>query len=359
MLDITSGVPEANDGLRAALPVLGTGQWEAYAALANWGLAMGGTLIAQGPGGGANPGGSQTWRYWIWPRYQIVARLWCISLSMRPGIVGPGATVDTHNATGTFAIDGTNVRSWRIDPTGYTRTTNFRFVQTVETPTADPGEITFGFAVNADAGDAVYMDALACYEIRRATNTTFGPTPSALGALHAPAPPPGSVQTGAIISEGGIASVSAGGLMLLGMHEEMLQTEMRRSCLFSDFRPAGLNMGTSYTSVYRRDPALLARTRYAGETVRAVDLAVYGNGPSGSTARITMTSGDTFTIALVDGVPGWHTTQVDIETEDPSRWGIDGGIRGGTRDRIKLEGRRVGGSDGDCKIYGMCVAEAT
>jgi hypothetical protein len=88
-----------------------------------------------------------------------------------------------------------------------------------------------------------------------------------------------------------------------------------------------------------------------------VSVAVYGKGPSGSTCRITASTGDVATINLPFPIAGWDTSGINISVEDPSRWGTDGGIPGGTRERLTIEGQRVGGSAGDCVVYGVIVED--
>lgn len=88
-------------------------------------------------------------------------------------------------------------------------------------------------------------------------------------------------------------------------------------------------------------PAIQTRLMYIGETVRTVGLAVFAAGFG--EVRVTMSNGDSHTFTIDSGYaedPGaWFVSSIDVETDDPDRWSIDGGIRGGTRDEITIEYR--------------------
>ena len=96
-------------------------------------------------------------------------------------------------------------------------------------------------------------------------------------------------------------------------------------------------------------PAVQTRLMYAGETTRTckwnVHATITGNGGS---VRITMANGDVSTFVLTGDTSGWQDVPLDIEvsTDDPDRWSIDGGLRGGVRDTVTLEAKRedVGGT---------------
>jgi hypothetical protein len=344
VLDTSEGDALLNADLRAAHPVRGTFQWEDFGRAAAWALGRGGTLVMQGPSGlGVAAGADETWRWWTRPRAQTVARLWCVSLGMRT------APVANHHATGAFTA-GLTPQPFTISPSQTGRVAVYRVLERLPTPSATPAEVTLEIDVDSGAGGAVYLEGATCYEISRATLTEYGAGPS-------PVPDVGTLQTGALITEASTTAKSVDGLFNAVLDASLMQTETRRGCLFSDYRPAGMIVGTSYTNLYLRNPAVLARARYAGETVRSVELAFYGHGPAGSNVRITATSGDVATLPLPTS-DGWTSGyQMDINTEDPARWGTDGGIRGGTRDRLTIEGQRVGGSAGDAVVYGIYVGE--
>lgn len=338
VIDNRAGDLSLNTDLRAALPVRGLGQWSDYGAAVAWLAAQGGTLVMQGPSVGADVGNSQTWRWWAWPRYPIVARLWCVSLGMRT------AAAANWHATGSI----TGIGRFTIAPDSFGRVTNLRYVQQV-TATNTAGEITFVLNNDASSGGPVYMEGVTCYEIPRATIATFGAAPNQVTQLH-------TVQTGAPIVERETAANSLDGVLSRTLDEAMLQGHARRSCFWSDCRPTGQSPGTSYQVLYLHNPPVLARPRYLGESTRTIALAVYGSGPSGSTVRFTSDS-DVATIALPTS-NGWAFGTLDVDCDDPTEWGSDGGLQGGTRDRIVIEGRRVGGSQGDCDIFSTCMGEA-
>lgn len=99
-----------------------------------------------------------------------------------------------------------------------------------------------------------------------------------------------------------------------------------------------------------------------GGTLATVNANVHGwigNGATRGDCRLTMTNGSTATFSITapnalagggawPGVTGygglWAGAQsMQVEVDDPSRWGIDGGIQGGTRDLCNVEVRVIGG----------------
>jgi len=91
---------------------------------------------------------------------------------------------------------------------------------------------------------------------------------------------------------------------------------------------------------YPINPAIQNRLMYNGETTRDVKVNVYAKVSSGATGTIlmTMTNGATCTFTVTSTSATWHTTQtLTVEVDDPTRWETDGGIRGGTRDELKVE----------------------
>lgn len=354
VIDVTEGAPTANADVRAALPVRANGQWADWTAACNWALAKGGTLITCGPSSGAVPGNSQTYRFWIHPRSQIVARLWVVSLSMRHA----ATTVALHHATGQIQVPtGTPIGSYVITPDDYGRTRTFEFVQLLGSPSATPAEVTMQMTVDASSGTpGVFMDGVSCYEIRRGVIETFGPNPSTLGGFPAPATAAPTVETGATIRGHGYLARSVDSLMTTATDRTMLQVESRRSCLHSWYRPTGQTVGTTYENLNIRNPPVLARTRY-GQTVTEVAISVYGVGPAGSNVRFTAErSGDVTTLVLPTSL-GWVHGLIDVDGEQPNTWQVDGGLRGTSdRDTIKIEAQRVGA--GTCTVYGGQIAES-
>lgn len=150
------------------------------------------------------------------------------------------------------------------------------------------------------------------------------------------------VEPGSMIYDGYANRESIAGLERVT--KELQTGYFRRGGLFnwSSGYSSGVNTAsTSYQSLHSDGikPAIQTRLMYNGETVRSVRCAIFVIGFGN--VRVTMTSGDsvTFTVAEAygEGAGVWIVDDLDVETDDPSRWDTDGGIRGGTRDEITIE----------------------
>lgn len=107
-------------------------------------------------------------------------------------------------------------------------------------------------------------------------------------------------------------------------------------------------------------PAVQNRLMYNGETTRNVNCNVYARVSSGATGsvQVSMTNGATATFAVTSTSNVWHTTQtLAVETDDPTRWESDGGIRGGSRDFIQV-GLRVASGGQTVYLLGVSVWDA-
>jgi len=358
-IDRTAGGSGTPSELRVASPVLGAGQWVQYTKAALWGLAQCGSLVLAGPNGGASPGSSDTWRYYIWPRYQCSARLWCVTLWM------PSADLDSHQATGTFEIPGgTIVGRWTLDKGDYQKVRTFQFVESVSSPSASPGEVVCKLTNASTSDDDVFVTSIACYEIRRNGLVNFGPTPSSLGTFHVNAPNPSTVQTGAPIAEDDDTSISAQGTMRTIIEPTMLMAEARRGCLFSHFHSPGFdNDTTSYVNAFAEDIPVLARFRYISGVTGTIRVAAYCVGSANSKIKFTASSGDSIELDMPTGATvasaDWVVDDLDIDSEDASSSSTHGGLRGGTRDTVAVEIKRGDATGlGTSILYGVCMGEA-
>lgn len=152
----------------------------------------------------------------------------------------------------------------------------------------------------------------------------------------------GSVEPGTLIYDGYDDRESIGGLE--HAVEDLRALYFRRGTLFSwasGYSDGFNTASTSYQQLFGdgANPAIQTRLMYTGETVRTVKCAVWVIGFGN--VRVVMTNGDsvTFTVAEPYGEDAgvWMTSGFDVETDDPSRYETDGGIRGGTRDEITVE----------------------
>jgi hypothetical protein len=137
----------------------------------------------------------------------------------------------------------------------------------------------------------------------------------------------------------------------------------RRGGLFTCASPESANVisvsgTTSYTPVYRVKPSIQAPLFVPGATTKTckskVRAALSGDATAGD-VRITMTNGSTVTHHFTTS--GWSSTQnLSVETDDPSQWATDGGIRGGTRDEATVECRVTGtGTNGNFTVLSVCI----
>lgn len=115
---------------------------------------------------------------------------------------------------------------------------------------------------------------------------------------------------------------------------------------------------TTYTALHPHGavPAIQTRLMYSGETVRTCQCNVYAAAVSSpGSVRITMANGDVATFTIAASTVGWQSSSLDIDvtTDDPARWSVDGGIRGGTRDTVTIESKR--GLGGTLSLYGVSI----
>lgn len=152
----------------------------------------------------------------------------------------------------------------------------------------------------------------------------------------------GPVEPGTLVYDGYDDRESISGLERAA--EDLRATYFRRGALFnwaSGYTDGFNTASTSYESIFidSTNPAMQTRLMYEGETVRTVKCAIWVIGFGN--VRLTMSNGDsvTFTVSepYGEGAGVWMTDELDVETDDPSRFETDGGIRGGTRDALEVE----------------------
>ncbi len=125
-------------------------------------------------------------------------------------------------------------------------------------------------------------------------------------------------------------------------YESLRSTYFKRGALFTWSPGYSYDRSeTSYTELFDYPPAIQTRRMYANDTTRNVKVVVYAKVSGGTgNVRITMSSGGTVTFNITSTTGAWTTpTNIAVEVDDPSRWGTDGGIRGGSRDEVTVEYR--------------------
>jgi hypothetical protein len=155
----------------------------------------------------------------------------------------------------------------------------------------------------------------------------------------------GGIEPGSLVYDGYTDRESIAGLERAV--EDLRATYFRRGALFN-WNHGRFNVtssSTTYADLFPElRPAIQTRLMYNGETTRNVRVGVYAlvSGGTGN-VRVTMLSGGTVTFNITTTTGAWAQQDIAVETDDPARWSIDGGIRGGTRDTIRVEYRAGAG----------------
>lgn len=125
--------------------------------------------------------------------------------------------------------------------------------------------------------------------------------------------------------------------------EDLRTTYFRRGTVYNWANGYDTAVSTTSTSFQELHPdgvwpAVQTRLMYNGETTRSIKCNVFARVTGGTgLIRIIMTSGDFVDFPITNTSNAWQTTQeINVETDDPSRWDTDGGIRGGTRDEVTI-----------------------
>jgi hypothetical protein len=145
--------------------------------------------------------------------------------------------------------------------------------------------------------------------------------------------------------------------------EELRATYYRRGTLFNWALGTanGFSTGsTTYVDFFQElKPAIQNRLMYSGETTRSVKVAVFGRVTSGGEGRVLITLNDgtttrTVQFRVLSTTDDWVTTDtIAVNTDQPSRWDADGGLRGGNRDEIQISARVTGAG---ATVYVLAVS---
>lgn len=340
MIGSTDGT---RDRIRAALPVAGPGQWYEMAVGVNWLAGSGGALASQAMQYTLiSPGSTETRRFYVWPRAAHQTWLWVIEL--RSDYVSTTETPEGARGTITvtpggdsfsFALDGDTPKRCYITP---------------DPSSVATGEATVAVTVNSDSGSGVFINSITLQEVRRGFLDLASDTVGAYAS---------SCEKGNAIYED---TTYDNKVSAQGVWEQVrdAKTASRRNKLFDWWDTAGVTITTtSYpgtSNILAIDPAVQARnTTGGGSTTRAVKVNVYAmqTGGGSSEVRFTAATGGTATITITTASASWHTpTSFTIETDDLSTAST---IRGGTRDTVLVEVRRVSGTS--VTVYGIGIGE--
>lgn len=325
--------------VRATRPVLAS-SLRAGAEAANWVVGKGRAVAVDGPRIVANSeaGISKKFRYWV--HGNEYATDYQLQITMSGQSVATGGPTPIYGNLvlpigGTsypFAVDGTPSTFVLRIPRSYP-------------PSAASEEVSFELDVDlASVGGSTgqflfvhHVHIFESYQIR-----VGAPGGSYAGVDYFSLDPKSPIYDGA--PDTSIAGLS-------GNIDSAQQFFHRRGSLFtwtSYFTDQALadptTTSTSYVDLFALNPALQSFLTSSGQTFRDALVNIYarvdnGSGGTGvANVRFTMTNGSStvFTVSSLTSI--WHTERVlAVEVDDPSRWVVDGGIRGGTRDLMRCE----------------------
>ena len=346
----TLATPAVVNDIRAATPVQGFSQWHPMAQAQMWLLGHGGNLVSIGPY--IDMTTAQGWACHAYPHTHILNWLWILSLAR---------TAVAANVWGHFVgAQGTTLGTWQLDNSLQTFTPQtFLFVETF---TSMAASYSFAPAVYVDSTSLdVAQVSLTATELPAGDITTFG---SAAEEVVDPA----TCATGAPIYEpaGATEHRSASGLaeILYSVTAGAgLIGEARRPTLYNWAHPIGVSTTeTSFASLGMSEPTptIVGRHMYNGTnttTVRVRVRAYVVGAPNTGEIKLTATTGGTLTLTITTDTATWYSGDLTVETEDLSRNATDGGLRGGSREMITIQGRVTGGST-TIGVTGLHIGES-
>jgi hypothetical protein len=343
-------LPTAVNDIRAATPVQGFSQWYPMAQAQLWLLGHGANLVSLGPFMDMTT--ANGFACHAYPHTHILNWLWILSLA-RTGLA--------VNVWGHFTgAQGTDLGTWQLDNSlpPFTPQT-FMFVETF---TSMPASYSFFPAVYVDSASlSVCQVSLSATELPAGEITTFGSAGEeavdpATCANNAPIYEPSSATQHR--SASGLAellySITAGA-GLIG--------EARRATLYNWAHPIGVSTtSSSFASMSMSEPTptIVGRHMYNGVTTTTVRVRVRAavvGAPNTGEVKITTSTGGTVTLSITSSTLTWYSGDLIVETEDLSRNAIDGGLRGGSREMLTIQGRVTGGS-ATLIVTGLHVGES-
>lgn len=330
--------------VRAALPVAAS-PLQAAAWGVNWVLGKGRALAIDGPRtlfAGGEGVGSNIYSYWCNPN-QFCAD-YQVAITMQ-GQTFDGGQTAIYGSIDIPASGGTNY-TFAVD-----NAISVFYLKVPRTFGASSVEEEFSFKINTtldpyvspdNAGQALIVHSVHVYESPQVRLTGNGGTDSY------------TMEAGDPIYHGApFASISG----LAQQIESASTAYHRRGALFTYTSPVNDALPpntypTSFTNMFATPPALQSFLTNNGQTLRTCKVNIRGRVTnagglaSGSgDVRFTMTNGSTTTFTLSSNTAAWQTPRtISVEVDDPSRWAVDGGIRGGTRDfcTVQIKANVVG-----------------
>jgi hypothetical protein len=336
-------------GVRVAQPVIGRPHAATGGAI-NWLMGRGHQLAVMGPHSWVTYE-ARTFSFWVWPDDIHGDYIWWIGLSCRD------ALYRSVSMTGTITIVGIGAEPDLVVPFTTPSDGSVYTVRLQQLTTASNTPLELQCTISPDGSfadietddDYQYIIVHGVH-IQEASQVFLDGRGVATSTLEARQPifwdtgdPPDKSIT-AIVETTRYAQ----------------DNYVRRGELFTWWDPAGLFSSTtsgSYVDVFICRPAIQRRLISLGQTVGDIKARVCCRVTGGSgQVKLSLTSGATYTWAVTDTANNWQSEQtLECETDDPDRWPTDGGIRGGTRDEVRLEVKAPVGQT--LYIVGLSICE--
>jgi type IV secretory pathway TrbD component len=316
---------------------------KAAGSVANWLLGKGRSLVVDGGRAVAAQTAYQA-RYWCAPSALHGSLCWVLSLSAR----------DTTNAKRSFtalisSVPPTYSGSYSLgaNPT------------TIYIPVPNDGEGEYGLTLTTDATSA--NDRLWIHEI----HLIEAPLTELTVATEEGKPVVGCelAQPRSQIYDGYDPYKSITGVM--HAHQDLAVDHHHRGALFSwssNYLLQQRNTTTFASLFFGLRPALQTRYMYGFGTGRITSrfakASVLAHQSGGSTGqiRLTMSKGGVGVFSFpASAGPTWTHQNLNIATDDYTRWESDAGRRDGTDDLMLVEARVV--STGQISLYSICVSD--
>lgn len=340
----TAGTTSGNE-IRAAHPVRSDTWWQMADAV-NYLHGRGGQLLSLNPyQSNITPGNSGTFSGYIWPRYENQHRMWVVTLvAINPAKLSFG-TISNGTVTSDWSVGGSLGGSSNY-PIKIVR------LQEEVTPSATPAASnTLTVANNsASAGtDGVRVLAVQLFELPRyELDAGYG------------------VAQHALASRNPIVGTTSGDISIEAVprHARTAKTVARRNLLFNWNYPLGISSTSgSFANMFAFEPELRCRHLEQANTTRSVAWTAYTSVASGDTGELKLTasqSGQTDTMTFTNTSAAWQTPRtLTINTEDPTRWLTDSGLRGGSAETVQAALRRSAGSGAGVNVYAIMIGEST
>lgn len=332
------GVNAATNGIRNCLAVRGDATWRPMAQQANWLLGRGSQLVGSGPDNTPITviDASRTYRWYAWPHAQNKYRTWLITL----GCDTEGARGVIKDITGTTTL-ATYVIQHPVPSDTYPHAEAIAYVMATEyvaSPSA--GEIGFQVVHSTSPGE-VYMLGATCVEL---------PLVYVASGDH----PTGKFVSDSTLKSNepiyGPAAAAAYGPAAVQAAANKARTDSRRAHLFSTRHPVITRAVASYADAYAAKMPVLARARGI-ETTYTITVAACATGDG--KVKFVADSGDTLELTFAGATEDWQTGTIDIDAENVSSLGTDGGLQSSTRDYINVQLY----GDASISLHGVCGGE--